>query len=312
MGNMNFKDYDSITINFDDGTKGKFKFSDLVELDGNSYIILSAYEDDTLISIYKVDNIEKSQFSPLEDEDIEKQVLDIYYKREQDSRNKMSKINLNYKYLQEIKLDLVNGTTGKFKFLEQIQLNGESYAVLLPDGGNGAIVHIYKLKLENNGILRFLQVEDKEVEKQVLDIYNKGEHNYLNKKSVSKHSTLITIIIFLTITLVSGIILGNCWGTLHQKNFADSLLMLIIPCAFTLIPSAMVTGIICGIFGIGTKDYKNSDEVLDSINNDLDTIRSIDANMKAIQLECKANETKDPNLRAQLRAQAAQLRLLNK
>lgn len=41
-------------------------------------------------------------------------------------------------------------------------------------------------------------------------------------------------------------------------------------------------------------------------------MRSIDTNARAIQLECQANETKDPVLRAQLRAQAAQLRLLKK
>lgn len=311
MGNMNFKDYDSITINFDDGTKAKFKFSDLVELNGVSYIILSSYEDDTLLSIYIVDNMETQQFSPLEDDEIEKQVLDIYYKREQSSINEMSKVNLNYKYLQEIKLDLVNGTTGKFKFLEEIQLNGESYAVLLPDGGNGTKVSIYKLKLDN-GILRFLPVEDKEIENQVLNIYNNGEHNYLNKKSTAEHSTLITIIICLTLTLVSGIILGHCWGISIQDNFPYSLLALIIPCAITLFPSAFVTGIICSLFGIGTKDYKNSDEVWESINNDINTMRSVDANMRAIQLECQANQTKDPNLKAQLRAQASQLRLLNK
>lgn len=221
--------------------------------------------------------------------------------------------NVNFKYLEVIRLNYDNGTKGNFKFLDLVELNEDTYIVLLPDRGNGTIVHIYKLEnLGNKATLRYLPVEDKEVENKVLDIYNKGEHNYLNKKSVSKHSTLITIIIFLTITLVSGIILGNCWGTLHQKNFADSLLMLIIPCAFTLIPSAMVTGIICGIFGIGTKDYKNSDEVWESINNDINTMRSVDANMRAIQLECQANQTKDPNLKAQLRAQASQLRTLDR
>ena len=88
MGNVNFKDYDTITMNYDDGTKEVFKFSDTVELNNDTYAILEYYEDDTLICIYKIDDMESVKMSPLEDEEIEKQVLDIYYKRQRDLLNK--------------------------------------------------------------------------------------------------------------------------------------------------------------------------------------------------------------------------------
>lgn len=246
----------------------------------------------------------------IDDDDIDEEDMQI------DNKSENSMRNIHFKYLQEIKLDLDNGTTGKFKFLEQIQLNGESYIVLLPDGGNGAIVNIYKLKIENNAILRFLRVEDKEVENKVLNIYNKGEHNYLNrktKKSTGMSDGVKKFLIFIIVTIILAFIWCLYTNCLPSDPIEGWLMYFVVcACGIAIIPSIIITGIICGLFGIGTKSYKNSDEAWEDLNNKINTMNSIKANSRAIELECQANQTKDPNLKAQLRAQAAQLRLLNK
>ena len=49
----------------------------------------------------------------IDDDDIDEEDMQI------DNKSENSMRNIHFKYLQEIKLDLDNGTTGKFKFLEQ-------------------------------------------------------------------------------------------------------------------------------------------------------------------------------------------------
>jgi len=209
--------------------------------------------------------------------------------------------NLKFKYLEVIRLNYDNGTKGKFRFLDLVELNEETYIVLLPDGSNGTIVHIYKLEnLKSKATLRYLPVQDKEVENKVLNIYNKGEHNYLNRNLNSnslKSNPLISIIIFLVIMITSSIILGFKIGFLPQEELLYNLIFVGMMCAITGFPSAIVTGIICGIFNLKT------------IHVDPNFARNISA---IVELENQANYTKDPVLAAQLRAKAQILRNQNK
>ena len=112
--------------------------------------------------------------------------------------------NVNFKYLEVIRLNYDNGTKGKFKFLDLIQLNEDNYIVLLPVGGNGSIVQIFKLEnMESKSTLRYLPVENKEIETKVLNIYNNGKNNYLNKKSNKKMIAIYVIIILLLPVIIS-------------------------------------------------------------------------------------------------------------
>ena len=112
--------------------------------------------------------------------------------------------SINFKYLETVRLNYDNGTKAKFKFLDLIQLDNENYIVLLPNGGEGNIVQVYKLaNMESKSTLRYLPVENKEVENKILDIYNKGNHNYLNNKSKgNKVISTIGSVIFIVGTIL--------------------------------------------------------------------------------------------------------------
>ena len=97
--------------------------------------------------------------------------------------------NIKFKYLEKIKLAYDNGTTAKFKFLDLIRLNNESYIVLLPNRGKGDVVHIYRLdNMESKSTLRYLPVENKEIESQILNIYNNGNNNFLKKRGTKMNN----------------------------------------------------------------------------------------------------------------------------
>ena len=105
--------------------------------------------------------------------------------------------NINFKYLEVIRLEYDNGTKGKFKFLDLIQLEGENYIVLLPNGGKGDIVNIFRLEnMESKSTLRYLPVVNK-------DIYNNGKNSYLNKMSSKKAIAIYVIIILLLLVIIS-------------------------------------------------------------------------------------------------------------
>lgn len=112
--------------------------------------------------------------------------------------------NINFKYLEVIRLEYDNGTKGKFKFLDLIQLEGENYIVLLPNGGKGDIVNIFRLEnMERKSTLRYLPVVNKDIENKVLDIYNNGKNSYLNKMSSKKAIAIYVIIILLLLVIIS-------------------------------------------------------------------------------------------------------------
>lgn len=112
--------------------------------------------------------------------------------------------NINFKYLEVIRLEYDNGTKGKFKFLDLIQLEGENYIVLLPNGGKGDIVNIFRLEnMESKSTLRYLPVVNKDIENKVLDIYNNGKNSYLNKMSSKKAIAIYVIIILLLLVIIS-------------------------------------------------------------------------------------------------------------
>lgn len=115
--------------------------------------------------------------------------------------------NLNFKYLEVIRLNYDNGSKGKFKFLDLIQLNEENYIVLLPNGGKGDIVHVFRLEnMESKSTLRYLPVENKEIETKVLNIYNNGEHNYLKKKTTKKGIAIFAVIMVILPVIIIGLI----------------------------------------------------------------------------------------------------------
>ncbi len=125
--------------------------------------------------------------------------------------------NINFKYLETVRLNYDNGTNAKLKFLDLIQLDDENYIVLLPDGGKGDIVQIYRLEnMESKSTLRYLPVEDKELENRILDIYNKGNHNYLNKKSKSKK---LIYIVCSAIPLVVFLLLFHEYTTMKTSAY---------------------------------------------------------------------------------------------
>ena len=129
--------------------------------------------------------------------------------------------NINFKYLEVIRLNYDNGTKGKFKFLDLIQLNEDNYIVLLPIGGNGSIVQIFKLEnMESKSTLRYLPVENKEIETKVLNIYNNGKNNYLNKKSNKK---MIAIYVILIIVVIPAITLLVTFSTNSKKIEDDKI-----------------------------------------------------------------------------------------
>ena len=61
--------------------------------------------------------------------------------------------------------------------------------MLLPNRGKGDVVHIYRLdNMESKSTLRYLPVENKEIESQILNIYNNGNNNFLKKRGTKMNN----------------------------------------------------------------------------------------------------------------------------